>query len=392
VPAEVVPLIAERANRPIIVDAETLFGSGAVGGFILSPDQIGHSAGRLALRVVDGEDASRIPIALETSQRPLFDWRQLQRWHIDEGRLPLGSEIRFRELSAWEKYRSEILATAAALFFQTALIGWLVYEHRRRNLAEARSRQSIAELTYMNRVASAGLLSASIAHEVNQPLAGIVFTANAALRRLPAEMPNSGEVRRALSQIVEAGHRAGEIITNVKAMFKKDDAQKNAPVDINALIRDVLGLVYIDLRKHSIESQIDLGQQLPPVIGNEVQLRQVILNLVMNAIEAMGSAHFRVLTIKSELNESGAIHVAVEDTGSGIDPSNLARIFKPLFTTKARGTGMGLSICYSIIASHGGKIWASPVAPTGSAFQFELPTGVTATQTEHSGKPVPKEA
>jgi C4-dicarboxylate-specific signal transduction histidine kinase len=297
----------------------------------------------------------------------------MQRWGVAENRLPPGSTIFFRDPSAWEQYRLQILAICAALLFQAALIGWLIYEHRRRNRAEAQSRQSLSELTYLNRVASAGLLSASIAHEVNQPLTGIVLRANAALRKLPAELPNSGEVRRALSQIVEAGHRAGEIITNVKAMFRKDDSQEKAPVNINALIRDVLGLVYIDLRKHSIESQISLGEHLPPVFGNEVQLRQVILNLVMNAIEAMSSADVRVLTIKSKLNGSGTIYVAVEDNGSGVDPSNLDRIFKPLFTTKARGTGMGLSICHSIIESHEGKIWVSLGATRGAIFQFELP-------------------
>jgi signal transduction histidine kinase len=226
----------------------------------------------------------------------------------------------------------------------------------------------------LNRVASAGLLSASIAHEVNQPLTGIVLKANAALRWLAAGTPNTGKVQQALSQIVESGHRAAEIITSVKAMFRKDEAQEKAPVNINTLIRGVLGLVYIDLRKHSIESQISLGEHLPPILGNEVQLRQVILNLVMNAIEAMSSVQPRVLSIKTEMNANGTILVAIEDTGSGIDPSNLERIFKPLFTTKARGTGMGLSICHSIIESHDGRIWASPAVQQGSIFHIELPT------------------
>jgi len=390
VAAEVVPLIAERANRPIVVDAESLFGSGAVGGFILGPDQIGQNAGRLALRVLDGEDASHIPIASETSQRPLFDWRQLQRWHIDEGRLPPGSEIRFRELSVWQRYRSEILATVAVFLLQMLLIFWLVYEHRRRSLAEAQSRRSMAELTHMNRIASAGLLSASLAHEVSQPLTGIVTRANAAMRWLKAATPNVDRAQEALKQIVEAGHRAADVVTNVRAMFKKDSQEKSV-ISINELIRAVVALVYIDLRRHDIETQISLDSQLPVVIANKVQLQQVILNLVMNAIEAVSSTEPRVLSIKSKATERGGVHVSIEDTGSGIDPANMDRLFKPLFTTKARGMGMGLSICQSIIESHGGKIWASPVAPRGSAFQFELPTGATATRTEHSGEPVAKD-
>jgi signal transduction histidine kinase len=133
-------------------------------------------------------------------------------------------------------------------------------------------------------------------------------------------------------------------------------------------------LVYIDLRKHSVETQMSLGEQLPPVIVNEVQLRQVILNLVMNAIEAMNAAEPRLLSIKSENTGHHSIRVSIEDTGSGIDPSQANRVFKPLFTTKAHGMGMGLAICRSIIESHGGKIWVSAGASRGAVFQFELPT------------------
>jgi signal transduction histidine kinase len=203
----------------------------------------------------------------------------------------------------------------------------------------------------------------------------MVMRANAALRWLSGENPNVGKAQDALNQIVAGGHRASDVVTSVRAMFRKD-TQEKGPVDVNKSIRSVLGLVYIDLRKHSIEVRLDLGEKLPPVIGNEVQLQQVILNLVMNAIEAMSSAEPRVLSIKSVCNGRDCVHVSIEDTGNGIDPSNVDRIFKPLFTTKARGMGMGLSICRSIIESHGGRIWASAGASRGSIFQFELPSSV----------------
>ena len=161
-------------------------------------------------------------------------------------------------------------------------------------------------------------------------------------------------------------------------MFRKD-TQEKGPVDVNKLIRSVLGLVYIDLRKHSIESRTGLADDLPAVIGNEVQLQQVILNLVMNGIEAMSSTEPRVLSIKSAYSGHNGVHVSIEDTGSGIDPSNVDRVFKPLFTTKAHGMGMGLSICRSIIEAHGGRIWASVAATRGSIFQFELPTTLAQT-------------
>ena len=244
-------------------------------------------------------------------------------------------------------------------------------EQRNSQLADAMS-----ELTQLNRVAAAGELSATIAHEITQPITGMVTNANAALRWLSRETPDIGNARDALGRIVKVGHHAGDVINGIRALFKKD-TQETIPTDVNKLIRKVLALVYIHLRKHSIEYQESLSEQLPPVMGYEVQLEQVILNLVMNAIEAMKSAEPRVLSIKSESTGHDSIRVAIEDTGSGIDPSNRDRIFKPLFTTKARGMGMGLAICQSIIDSHDGRIWMSAGASRGSIFQFELPTGST---------------
>jgi C4-dicarboxylate-specific signal transduction histidine kinase len=179
-----------------------------------------------------------------------------------------------------------------------------------------------------------------------------------------------------LKGIVEASHHGAEIVKNVRSMFKKEETQEKAALDINERIRSVLALIYFDLRKHSIEARISLGEHLPPVLGNSVQLQQVILNLMMNAIEAMSSTEPRVLSIKSELIRNDLVRVTVEDTGSGIKGSKVNDIFTPLYTTKARGMGMGLSICRSIIEEHGGKIWATPSATRGMIFQFELPVSV----------------
>jgi len=273
----------------------------------------------------------------------------------------------------WEQYSTQIILAACAVFLvQTALIGWLIYEHRRRHFAEVQARNAMSELTQLNRFATAGELSAAIAHEVKQPITGIVTMANAASRWLSRENPDIGRARDALDKVVVAGHRANDVITNVSAMFGKDTQEKQ-PTDLNKLLRTVLALVYIDLRKHSIETQVNLSEQLPPVFGNEVQLQQVILNLVMNAIESMVSAaEPRVLVIKSESGHNTVL-VSVSDTGSGIGVANLSRIFKPMFTTKARGMGMGLPICKSIIESHHGQIWVSAGAPRGSVFHFALP-------------------
>jgi signal transduction histidine kinase len=245
-------------------------------------------------------------------------------------------------------------------------------------LASARDRERLeqAELARVARLVTAGELSAAIAHEVAQPLTGMLGMANAAVRWLSKETPDIGRARDAMNKVVEAGHRADDVITNIRGLFGKGTQEKN-PTDVNKLIRVVLGLVYLDLRKHSIESQVSLGERLPPVVGNEGQLQQVILNLVMNAIESMNSAEPRFLSIKSEIARHNGVRISIADTGTGITPSDLNRIFKPMFTTKDRGMGMGLSICKSIIESHNGRIWASAGAPKGSIFQFELPTSST---------------
>jgi signal transduction histidine kinase/ABC-type uncharacterized transport system substrate-binding protein len=363
------------ANAPIFSYDESFFGREIVGGPLLLVADTSRQTAAVAVRILGGEKPDNIRPPPVQFGRPMFDWREMQRWGISESRLPPGSEIYFREPTAWDRYRSEILAICTILLVQGGLIFWLIYEHRRRNRAEVLARASMSELTQMNRMATAGELSASIAHEVNQPLTGIVARASAARRWLAGEKPDLDKVRAALDQIETAGHRAADIVANVKSMFSRDAQTKvEAKVDINKLIRTVMGLVYIDLRKHEIELKTELGDQLPPILGNRVQLQQVILNLVMNAIDAMRSVPERVLTISTTSNGHDGVRISIADTGPGIDPADVDRIFKPLFTTKENGMGMGLSICRSIVESHNGRIWVSAGPERGTVFQLVLPT------------------
>jgi signal transduction histidine kinase len=373
VPHEVVERVSAAANAPTYGFLDQYVGRGIVGGNVYSFSAYGVETAKLALRVLTGTEAPGPRVYEIPTNKILFDWRQLQRWGISESKLPQGSEIWFREPSAWEQYKTPISWITAAILVQALLIAWLIHERQYRRRAERTARETFSELAQVNRMATAGELSATIAHEVGQPLTAMAAMASAALRWLSRESPDIGKARDALDKVVAASHHASDVLTNVRAMFGKD-TQEKTPTDVNELIQSVLGLVYIDLRKHSIETQMSLGEQLPLVIVNEVQLRQVILNLVMNAIEAMNAAEPRVLSIKSESTEHNSIRVSIEDTGSGIDPSQANRVFKTLFTTKARGMGMGLAICRSIIESHGGKIWVSAGASRGSIFQFELPT------------------
>jgi signal transduction histidine kinase len=216
---------------------------------------------------------------------------------------------------------------------------------------------------------------ASIAHEVNQPLTAMVTNASAGLRWLTNETPNLDKARANMKSIVSAGHRASEVIGSIRQMFKKGDQEK-APLDVNALIRDVLALVLSELRANQIAVQTTLDDTLPNVRCNRVQLQQVILNLIMNAVDAMNSvtSRQRVLRLRSAIDGSAGVLVSVEDSGPGIDPKNIDRIFDSFFTTKSQGTGLGLFLCRSIIEDHGGRIWVTSAGPDhGAVFNFVLP-------------------
>jgi signal transduction histidine kinase len=200
----------------------------------------------------------------------------------------------------------------------------------------------------------------------------MVLKANAALRWLKVEKPDIDRIRSMLSDIVDAGQRAGDIITSIRAMFKKDENAR-VTINLNNLVNTVLALVRVDLQRADVRVETQLDDGLPLVAGNPVQLQQVILNLVVNANDAMRVAEPRILKIQTGRSASGMAHLSIEDSGPGITASDRERIFEPLFTTKPSGMGMGLSICRSIVENHGGRIWVSAAANRGAIFQFELP-------------------
>jgi signal transduction histidine kinase len=215
-------------------------------------------------------------------------------------------------------------------------------------------------------------VAATIAHEVKQPLAGMITSADAGFRWLNRPAPDLNEAKAALKQISAAGHRAAAVIGSIRAIFKKD-ARNRRSFDINELVREALVLLRGELQKHRISIQAELEERLPPVNGDRIQLQQVLLNLITNAIESMAAKDGpRILRATSGVHDDGGVMVSVADTGPGIGSQDVDRIFNPLFTTKSDGMGMGLSICRSIIEAHDGRLWAAPNTPRGAVFQFVL--------------------
>ena len=362
------------ANAPIFSYDESFFGNAIVGGPLLLAADTGRLTAAAAIRILNGEKPGEIRTLVQFAS-PVFDWREMRRWGISESRLPAGSEVLFRSPTAWEQYRWQVLIIAAVILTQTLLILGLLYEHQRRRRAEVQSLQRMAELAHLNRVATAGELSASIAHEVKQPLAAVVAQSSAALRWLAHTTPDLNEARAALKKIVFAGNRASEIVDNLRSMFRKESSARR-PLDINDLITDVIGLTSHEAQKHSILVHTTFSEApKPQTLGDQAQLEQVFLNLVMNAIEAMNSSKsdHRVLELKTSVNEGHEVLVTVADSGPGVDAESLEKIFDAFFTTKPDGMGMGLSICRSIIESHGGRLWALPGDP-GLIFCVSLPS------------------
>ena len=231
-----------------------------------------------------------------------------------------------------------------------------------------------AELARISRVMTMGQLTASIAHEVSQPLAAIAINANAGLGWLAGTTPNLDNARGALHRIIRDGNRAGDVITRIRMLLRENDAAKER-LDINEVIQEVVALVQDEIRRHGAAFRMELADNLPSVLGDRVQLQQVLLNLIMNGIETMSEItdRPRELILKTQQDEVDKVCVTVQDSGIGIDPQSLARIFEAFYTTKPQGMGIGLSISRSIIESHGGRLWAAPNDGPGATFQFTLP-------------------
>jgi PAS domain S-box-containing protein len=269
---------------------------------------------------------------------------------------------------------AEVDAFLAPIAGSAPFLAGVAADITERKRAEEALRDARADLERMARLTTMGELTASIAHEINQPLAAIVTQSEAASRFLDRDEPDLDEVQDALSAIRQDGMRAGEVIRGLRALARKSGPQLTK-LDIDDVISEVLALARGELRRHDVVLHTELAADDRPVMGDRVQLQQVLLNLIMNGVEAMREVteRARELTVSSTLAEPGSVLIAVEDTGTGLDPAVAERMFQPFFTTKPDGLGMGLAICRSIVEAHGGRLWVSPRDPHGADVRFTVP-------------------
>ena len=372
IPAELTSQIAEWANRPVVVTASSYLNKGAIGGYIVQSNAIGQQAGRMALRILAGESASDIPVAKVPSQL-IFEWPALQRWKISESRLPPGSEILFREPTVWERYSWQIALITAVILLQAGLISALLREHRRRKFSEVQSRQRMAELAHVNRFSTAGELTASIAHEINQPLGSILTNAETADAILKSPTPDIAELKDIVKDILQDDRRASEVIRRMRSLLTKAPFELKS-LDLNDVARETVEFLSALAVARKVELISLITPDALPILGDRIQLQQVILNLVVNAIDAMADmpSENRIISIRISRVEDFA-ELSVSDPGSGIPEDKLKEVFEPFFTSKAEGMGMGLSIARTIIEAHHGLISARNQVHGGASFRIRLP-------------------
>jgi len=423
VPVNSLPLISQVSNAPVYGLFDVYVGHGIVGGSLYSIEDRAIRVAKLALRILAGEKPGDIPIGSGQRHVNLYDWRQLKRWGIAERDLPPGSIIRYRNPTFYEIYKWYIWGGICLVMFEAVLIVYLLINRSERlrtekklqiahhkledivsELKEANvelkseiterkqtekalkesehrlkeamiSKASLqAEVKHLDRVATMGTLTAAIAHEINQPLAAILSNSQAVLRFLNAKQPNLPQVRETLQDIVSDDKRAAEVIQRLRMMLRKEGLTFE-PLEINPVIQGIVDLIQGEIIIVKASVAMDLREEIPAVYGDRIQIQQVILNLLLNALDAVREQpeNAREVRISTRIGETDNIVVRVSDTGPGIEDQKLEAIFDAFYTTKNKGMGMGLPISKSIVEQHDGRIWASNHHKGGALFDFTLP-------------------
>ena len=365
--------VVRAAKVPVFTALEDYVGSGAVGGYVWQFDENGRRMAEMTRDILNGTPVQKIPPGRATYTN-MLDWRQLEKWQIAASRVPAGSTLLFRPQSLFLDHPRGVIIGALVFTGQLALIVGLLVERASRRRAEREVQHARENLAHLTRVSAVGELAASLAHELNQPLTGILGNARAAGHLLARGDAQPWQLKEIIQDIVEDDKRAAEVIGRMRDLVKKRTTER-LPLDVHDVVRGVSQLVASDsiIRKVAVGLNLTPGAQV--VEGDRVQLQQVLLNLVLNGIEATATAHWqpRTVLIATTLSDRSTVHVMVRDNGTGLAPGSERQIFDPFFTTKQSGMGMGLSIARSIVESHGGRIWAMNANEHGAEFHFTLP-------------------
>jgi C4-dicarboxylate-specific signal transduction histidine kinase len=329
--------------------------------------------GKIARELLLGEPRKEsLRMHPPTASLCAVDWRAMKHWNIPLARVPKDCAIEFRELSFWDRYRKQAIAIGIVLLIQTALIIALFLQRHRRQLAELELSHQRMQLVHAARLATVGELSASIAHEINQPLAAILINAEAGKSLIKSGGARMEELHEILTSIRDDDVRAGEVIKRMRQLLRHEPIEMR-PLNINDVIESIVRLTEGLAKRKSVEVRTELDPSLPQIKGDFVQVQQVLLNLIVNAMDAVatGPADRCRVTIAS-VQRAGSVEVTVSDSGPGIAAEKLTQIFDPFFSTKSDGMGLGLSITRTIVRAHRGEIRAES-GSDGATFRFSIP-------------------
>lgn len=372
-PREAAREMAAVATAPIYAPFDTFVGTGVVGGYTATFTAMGRQAGRAVSALLAGTAPAALRLPEVMPSTLILDWRQVRRWGIDPDAIPHDADIRFKTPTFLEEHPRQAIIAAVVFLVQSGLIGWLLVERRRRRLAELSTQKQRYELFHASRRAIAGELTSSIAHEINQPLGAILSNADAADLMLASGADRREALRAILADIRRDDLRASEVIRRLRALLAKQEDERQ-PLDLNGAMRDVTAILGGDARRRGMTLDIQPAATAATVVGDRVQIQQVLINLLLNAMDAMADMPEDRRTVNLSVEtDAGGVAFAVRDRGRGIAPEHLPQLFDSFFTTKQKGMGLGLSITRTIVEAHGGRIWAENAPGRGAVFHVTFP-------------------
>jgi signal transduction histidine kinase len=372
-PRDTIAAMAAASRAPIYGPFNTHLGLGIVGGYSWRFADAGIQAAKIVNELLAGTPPSalRLPDAMPTTLN--VDWRQMQRWGIDEKELPPGSVVHFKVPTFLDEHGRTVAIATAGFLLQAGLIAWLLLERFRRRRAERTAQKQVNDLAHASRLALAGELTGAIAHEINQPLGAILSNAEAAELILASESDRRDELREILADIRRDDQRASDVIRRLRSLLAKHEVER-APFGFDEALGDLQSTLAAEARRRGVTLIVRPASTDATVIGDRVQVQQVLMNLVLNAMDAVAGLpeDRRRVVVTTEFAQD-RIAVTVRDRGRGVAPEHMPRLFDSFFTTKPTGMGLGLSIAQTLVRAHGGRIWAESVAGEGAVFHLELP-------------------